>query len=100
MSFDAQGSRVKQRAFIEAEDVARFGFTAKGAPTLTAFRVEFDVAENETHKSSARVTDHPVETGAVISDHVVSEPDATLLGRVERSDLLGQVLVPDPAESL
>src|SRR5665811_2206410 len=25
---------------------------------------------------------------------VVSEPDATLLGRVERSDLLGQVLVP------
>lgn len=37
--------------------------------------IEFDVSVSETHKSTAKVTDHPVEVGANISDHIVDEPD-------------------------
>lgn len=40
-----------------------------------AFQIEFDVSETETHKSTAKVTQHPVESGAQISDHVINEAD-------------------------
>lgn len=53
--------------------------------------VEFDVAESETHRASARVTDHPVETGAQITDHVVAEPDALdLVARVTNTPVVGE----------
>lgn len=60
MSFDQLGNRITQKVIIETD---------------TAGILQFDVTESETHKSTAKVTDHPVETGAQISDHVINEPD-------------------------
>lgn len=35
----------------------------------------FDVIENENHESGAEITDHPVEVGVNVSDHVRPLPD-------------------------
>ena len=37
--------------------------------------VIFDIVETETHTSKSVVTDHPVEIGSDISDHIRNEPD-------------------------
>jgi len=37
--------------------------------------ITFDVIESENHESVAEVTDHPVEVGANISDHIRPLPD-------------------------
>lgn len=79
MSFDPTGRRIRQRARIEAEDTLGFDF------------VLFDVVESETHRSAAKVTDHPVEAGAEISDHVVTEPDTLdLVARVSNTPIVSE----------
>lgn len=37
--------------------------------------IEFDCSESETHTSENEVTDHPVEEGSLISDHIRVLPD-------------------------
>ncbi len=37
--------------------------------------VVMDATLNETHTSTAQVTDHPVEDGSAISDHIIQRPD-------------------------
>jgi hypothetical protein len=64
-----------------------FLFTQK----LTLDDVEFDVSESESHRSSAKITDHPVEAGAQISDHVVPEQDSLeLTARVTNTPIVSQ----------
>lgn len=46
-------------------------FSGKGAFDSLAF----DATLTEQHTSDAEITEHPVETGANISDHVRSKPD-------------------------
>ncbi len=43
------------------------------------FFMEFDATLNETHDSSSDITQHPVEDGSVITDHVRPRPDALSL---------------------
>jgi hypothetical protein len=51
--------------------------------------VVFDVFENESHKATAKVTDHPVESGAQVSDHVMQEPDTLdLVARVSNTPIV------------
>ncbi|WP_114987715.1 phage baseplate protein [Pragia fontium] len=38
--------------------------------------MEFDVVTSESHTWTADVTTNPVETGAVITDHVQLKPDS------------------------
>ena len=44
--------------------------------------LEFDAAMRETHAGQSRPTDHPVEAGAVVSDHVIDDPDTLELNAV------------------
>ncbi len=44
--------------------------------------IVFDASLQETHRSSARITDHPVESGATISDHVIIDPEELTLSVV------------------
>lgn len=37
--------------------------------------VTLDASVQETHGKSAKVTEHPVEDGSTISDHIISQPD-------------------------
>lgn len=41
--------------------------------------ITFDVVESETHEKSNTITDHPVEQGEDISDHVKGDPDRLTL---------------------
>lgn len=51
----------------------------------------FDLASRIARSPSARVTDHPVESGTSISDHVVREPDRlTVAATVTRSPMEGR----------
>lgn len=51
----------------------------------------FDIYENETHASTAKVTTHPVERGARITDHVVQESDTlTLVARVSNTPIVSE----------
>jgi len=45
---------------------------------LLAF-LEFDATITEGHASSVRITDHPVEDGSNVSDHVRSDPERLVL---------------------
>jgi hypothetical protein len=37
--------------------------------------IEFDATTREAHSGATRPTDHPVEEGAVVSDHAIDQPD-------------------------
>lgn len=37
--------------------------------------LEFDATLSETHSGSSQPTDHPVEDGSVVTDHVIDQPD-------------------------
>lgn len=37
--------------------------------------IEIDATLREVHRTTVRVTDHPVESGASVSDHMIVEPD-------------------------
>lgn len=89
MSFTASGAKLRQQAYILADGILA--------------TVTFDVSENETHKSTAKVTDHPIEEGANISDHVVVGPDLlTLVAWVSNTPIANEaelaVLSPQRAE--
>ena len=50
--------------------------------------VVFDAVVNEDHAMSATVTEHPIEDGSIISDHVIQQPDQlTLRGIVSNSPI-------------
>jgi hypothetical protein len=51
--------------------------------------LEFDACLNETHTGSASTTDHPVEAGADMTDHIRREPEELqLVGMVSDTPLL------------
>lgn len=54
--------------------------------------VEFSVVESEKPRDLATITDHPVEKGQDISDHVKQDPSII--------DLYGQMVGPDAAKKL
>ncbi len=41
--------------------------------------VTFDTMVTEEHKYSSRVTHYPVESGTIVSDHIINQPDIVLL---------------------
>ena len=45
------------------------------AKIIGPLTIEFDATTSETHSGSTTPTDHPVETGAVVSDHAIDQPD-------------------------
>lgn len=56
----------------------------------------FDAIRTEDHTMSATVTEHPVENGSIISDHVIQQPDKlTITGLVSNTpiDLIGSYAV-------
>ncbi len=56
-----------------------------GGPT---FSLDIDATTNEQHDADNTVTDHPVETGANIADHVRQEPDAlTITGTISNTPI-------------
>ena len=51
--------------------------------------IEFDVTTSETHTGSTTPTDHPVESGATVSDHAIDQPDELeLSGMVSNTPVL------------
>lgn len=59
-----------------------------GGPELYQLNLpvmSFDVAMAESHKRTVKITDHPVEVGSPISDHIEDQPDEVTL-RVMFSD--------------
>lgn len=57
--------------------------------------VSFDVLVSENHKLEAQVTEHPVETGANINDHIRRMPrKGTLVGLVTNHPLKGRAELP------
>lgn len=81
---------------------------ARTGPTLESFDVDtflvvdsitFHATVEESHEKSATITDHPIEEGAVVSDHVQREPDrysATLLVTNTPLDITPESLLVDP----
>jgi RNase H-fold protein (predicted Holliday junction resolvase) len=41
--------------------------------------VTFDTMVSEEHKFSSRVTYYPVESGTIVSDHIINQPDVVVL---------------------
>src|SRR6185436_16259045 len=51
--------------------------------------IVFDIVESETHTSKSTVTDHPVELGSNVSDHIRNDPDRiSIKGTVTNTPLL------------
>ena len=59
--------------------------------------VAIDLSLEETHEYTARVTDYPVERGAMFTDHIQIMPErVSIVGRVSRTPAtLGTQLRPD-----
>jgi hypothetical protein len=61
--------------------------------------VELDASLSETHSMSAEVTNHPVEEGSEISDHIRKQPDSIQIsGVVSNTPLvyLASIQAPSP----
>lgn len=71
-------------------------FSGKGAFDSLAF----DATVTEQHTSDAEITDHPVETGANISDHVRSKPDRLQMDAFLSNSPLTGTAEPGRAENL
>jgi len=41
--------------------------------------ITFDTMVSEEHKFSSRVTYYPVESGTIVSDHIINQPDVVIL---------------------
>ena len=64
--------------------------------------IEFDCSESETHTSENEVTDHPVEEGSLISDHIRVLPDGVEIhGLVTDTPIvyLASVLAKSPVKA-
>jgi len=60
--------------------------------------ISLDASINETHHSSALITDHPVEVGVNITDHVVVQPDTLEIhGIISNTSLLFPAALPGVA---
>lgn len=59
------------------------------APTLSAIGdIILDASINETHSAASEITDHPVETGASVTDHTRALPrEVSITGLVTMSSL-------------
>ena len=73
-------------------------FERRNSSRVSLDSVVLDATTTETHTGTAQVTDHPVEDGADISDHIIQQPDQidivgivtnTPIGIVER---IGNIL--------
>ncbi len=54
-----------------------------------AYNIAFDAVTNETHGATSTITDHPVEVGANISDHIRPDADTVnLTGVVSNTPIL------------
>lgn len=52
-------------------------------------QIAFDCTVNENHTDTLTITEHPVETGANVSDHAQKEPDSlTLQGIISNQPIL------------
>jgi hypothetical protein len=52
-------------------------------------QIAFDATTNEQHNSSAAVTEHPIEDGADVADHIRNNPDGlTLQGIISDNPIL------------
>jgi hypothetical protein len=79
------------------KDVQRAFFFADGAsPSVVAF----DIVVSESHTSDLEITDNPVETGVVVSDHAFAKPDTLELVLMVSDTLLTPALNPDPFSSI
>jgi len=61
--------------------------------------INLDATLSESHSRSAQVTEHPVEGGAVVSDHIIADPaEITINGVVTNSPiyLLASLTAPSP----
>lgn len=59
------------------------------AKIIGPLTIEFDAAVRESHGGSTTPTDHPVETGAVVSDHAIDQPDTLeLAGMISNTPIL------------
>ena len=52
--------------------------------------IEWDASENETHQFSSTVTEHPVENGSVVSDHVIHRPISLTLRLLQTNHAIQQ----------
>jgi hypothetical protein len=62
---------VKRGFFLGKTQKAPDGTATPGALDF----LEFDLVESEEHESTTEVTDDPIDTGAVVSDHAFDNPD-------------------------
>jgi len=63
--------------------------------------IEFDCSLSETHSAEAEVTDHPVENGSVMSDHIRALPETVEInGMVTNTPLvyLASLLAKSPVQ--
>lgn len=59
------------------------------AKIIGPITIEFDATTRETHSGSTSPTEHPVETGALVSDHAIDAPDEVeLVGMVTDTPIL------------
>lgn len=61
--------------------------------------LEIDVTLEETHERSAEITDHPVEGGAFIQDHIVNAPKRLLMSGLITDTPLGRDAGPRAQEA-
>lgn len=59
------------------------------AKIIGPITIEFDATTSERHSGSTTPTDHPVESGAVVSDHAIDQPDELeLAGMITNTPIL------------
>ena len=63
-------------------------FNDKGKNQIGA--IELDVTMEESHERQTEITDHPIETGAYIQDHIVNSPRRLTLTSIVTDTPLGE----------
>jgi hypothetical protein len=64
--------------------------------------VQFDCSVSETHSKEAQITDHPVEEGSTISDHIRRQPESLELNGIVTNHpiiFLASIQAPSPLEN-
>ena len=69
--------------------MALFDLVFGGRKKMEVGVVQFDCSVSETHKDEALITEHPVEEGSTMSDHIVKLPESvTLVGMVSNTPIV------------